>query len=190
MITTKCTNLQLKSRKSEDEIHKELKEKGKYDEWVSLGSYYGLTSDTLNAKLFLQRPYKYYNIDGEIVNVSMIQSTYRSDVDNIAVFKQLVIENPTHVEQKKYKIVDISENLSTFGLATCSALIMIIGRKKFLSHLDAVTNILPIINDLNKTLLEQKLNSNNIENIKIYVGDLDHSYSLKKAIEICEIIGI
>ena len=43
-----------------DELHK----KNKYDEWVSCGSYYGLTSDTLNAKFFLKRPYNYYDMNG------------------------------------------------------------------------------------------------------------------------------
>jgi hypothetical protein len=115
---------------------------------------------------------------------------YFTDVNNIAVFEQIIIEDPTHVKQSKYRIVDISENLSTSGLATCSGLIMIIGKKKFLTHLDAKTDINPMIIDINKTLLEQELIPSNIINIKIYAGSLDSSLTIQKAKEICSRLGI
>jgi hypothetical protein len=127
--------------KTQQEIIDELITKGKYDEWVSLGGYYGLTSNTLKAKFFLVRPFKYYDVDGNIVNVSMVQNFYRPDVDNVAVFKLLFKNDPTHVKQSKYRIVDSSKELSTFGLATCTGLGMIIGTKKFMTHLDATTPI-------------------------------------------------
>ena len=86
----------MNSRKTEQEIINELKNKRKYNEWVSLGSKFGLISNTINAKFFLVRPYKYYDVDKNIVNVSMVQSNYRPDVDNIAVFKQFVIKYPSY----------------------------------------------------------------------------------------------
>jgi hypothetical protein len=176
--------------KSKNEIIDELKSKGKYEEWIRIGGNFGLTSNTLNAKFFLIRPYKYYDVDGNIVDVSMVQSDYRPDVNNIAVFKQFIIRDPTHVDQSTYRICDISETLSTTGLATCTGLIMIIGNKKFLTHLDASTNILPIVKDINKTLSEYNSIPNNITNIKIYAGSLDHSLSIIKAKDICTLVGI
>ena len=175
--------------KTEQEIIDELKTKGKYDEWVSLGSKFGLTSNTLQAKFFLVRPYKYYDVDGNLVNVSMIQSMYRPDVDNIAVFKQHFVKDPTHVDQSKYRIVNISEKLSTAGLATCTGLAMIIGTKKFMTHLDATTDIDPIISAIDKIIATEGIVAGSLNPI-IYAGDFDSSLTLKKAKEICSRVGI
>ena len=175
--------------RTEQEIIDELKTKGKYDEWVSLGSYFGLTSDTLRAKIFLDRPYKYYDVDGNLVNVSMVTSTYRPDVDNIAVFKQHYVKDPTHVDQSKYRIVNISEKLSTAGLATCTGLAMIIGTKKFMTHLDATTPIGPIISAIDEIIVTEGIVAGSLKPI-IYAGNLDSSLTLEKAKEICSRVGI
>jgi len=175
--------------RTEQEIIDELITKEKYDEWVSLGSYFGLTSDTLKAKTFLVRPYMYYDVDGKIVNVSMITSTYRPDVDNIAVFKQHYEKDPTHVDQSKHRIVNVSKSLSTSGLATCTALAMIIGTKKFMTHLDANTPIDPIISDINQIIATEGIAAGSLKPI-IYAGDLDSSLTLEKAKEICSRVGI
>jgi hypothetical protein len=92
--------------KTFQEIIDELKAKGNYDEWIKLGGRFGLTSDTLRAPFFLVRPHTYYNVDGEPVNVSMVTSVYdqRPCIDNIAVFDQLVVKDPTHVDPSKYRI--------------------------------------------------------------------------------------
>ena len=175
--------------KTQEEIIDELKTKGKYDEWVKLGSNFGLTSDTLKAKFFLVRPVKYYDVDGNIVNVSMITQTYRPDVDNIAVFEQIVVEDPTRVKQSKYRFVDSSEVLSTSGLATCTGLAMIIGTKKFMTHLDATTSIYKIIIDIRKVIATEKIEPSSLTPI-IYAGNLDSSLTLQKAKEICLQLGI
>jgi len=175
--------------KTEQEIIDELTTKGKYDEWVSLGRKFGLKSDTLNAKFFLVRPYSYYDVDGNIVNVSMVQTTYRPDVDNIAVFKQHYVKDPTHVDQSKYRIVDMSESLSTSGLATCTGLAMIVGTKKFMTHLDANTPIRPIINAINQIITTEKIETGLLKPI-IYAGNLDSSVTIQKAKEICLTLGI
>ena len=171
------------------EIIEELKTKGKYDEWISLGSNFGLTSDTLKAKFFLDRPYKYYDVDENLVNVSMVTKTYRPDVDNIAVFKQHYVEDPTHVDQSKYRIGNISEELSTSGLATCTGLAMIIGTKKFMTHLDASTSIYPIISAIDKIITTEGIVAGSLKPI-IYAGSLDSSITLEKAKEICSRVGI
>jgi hypothetical protein len=179
--------------RSEQEIINELKTKGKYDEWVRLGSKFGLTSKTLQgADFFSVKPYMYYDVDGNIVNVSMVQSTYNPKVDNIAVFKQHNVKDPTFVGQSKYKIVDITEELSTGGLASCTGLAMIIGTKKFMAHLDSDTSTYPIIFQIRKIIETYKIVAESLQPI-IYVGDLGDLYTdftLKKAKEICSNVGI
>lgn len=197
-ISKKSYNLKNKTRKNkkiigggktETEIETELREKGKYDEWVRLGSYYGLTSDTLKAPVFLNRRYKYYDVDGNIVDVSMVQKGFRPDVDNIAVFEQFVERDPTFVRQTEHRIVNNTETLSTAGLATCTGLAMNIGTKKFMTHLDAVTSINNIIRAINQVIEEQHINPETLNPI-IYVGNLDTNITLQKAKDICSSVGI
>ena len=173
--------------RTKQEIIDELITKGKYDEWIRLGSKFGLTSHTLKAAVFLDRPYKVYDVDGKIVNVSTVQSTYRPDVDNIAVFNQLVVEDPTHVKQSTYRIE--KEPLSTRGLATCSGLAMIIGTKKFMTHLSATTPIDPIINAINDEIVKGAIVRESLKPF-IYAGSLDSSLTLQKAKDICSSVGI
>jgi hypothetical protein len=175
--------------RTEQEIIDELITKEKYDEWVSLGSKFGLTSNTLQAKVFLVRPYQYYDVDGNLVNVSMVTKKYRPDVDNIAVFKQHYVKDPTHVDQSKYRIVNISDELSTTGLATCTGLAMIIGTKKFMTHLDASTDIEPIIYAIDKIITTEGIVAGSLNPI-IYAGSLDSSLTLEKAKKICSKVGI
>lgn len=175
--------------RTEEEIIEELQTKGKYDEWVRLGRVFGQTSDTLGARVFLVRPYQYYDVDGKIVNVSTTTKKYRSDVDNIAVFESHIVKDPTHVDQSKYRIVDKSEELSTTGLATCTGLAMIIGTKKFMTHLDMTTPIDPIISAIGKIITTERIVAGSLNPI-IYAGNLDSSLTLEKAKEICSRVGI
>jgi hypothetical protein len=131
----------------------------------------------------------YYDVDGKIVNVSTIAKQYRSDVDNIAVFEPHIVKDPTNVDQSEYRIVDKSETLSTTGLATCTALAMIIGTKKFMTHLDSRTIIEPIISTINKLIETHKIEAGSLNPI-IYAGCLDSSITLQKAKEICSTVGI
>jgi hypothetical protein len=177
--------------RTEQDIIDELKTKGKYDEWIRLGRRFGQTSYTLgeNAKVFSVRPYMYYDVDGKIVNVSTTAKTYRSDVDNIAVFEPHIVKDPTNVDQSEYRIVDVSESLSTSGLATCTGLAMIIGTKKFMTHLDASTPIDPIISAIKKIIATEGIAAGSLKPI-IYAGDIDYYLTLEKAKEICSRVGI
>jgi len=176
-------------KKSENEIISELKKKKKYSEWKNLGGYFGLISNTLKEKFFLVRPYKYYDMDNKIVSVSMIQKNYRPGVKNIPVFKQIIEHNPNFVKQGKYKIVDNNEKLTTSGLFTCTALAIQFGDKKFLSHLDALTNTSNIIESLNKHLINIDIDRKNIYPI-IYTGMIMNHHSLDKAKHICSSLNI
>jgi hypothetical protein len=129
------------------------------------------------------------DVDGNIVNVSMITKTYRPYVDNIAVFKQRYVKDPTHVDQSKYRIVNVSESLSTSGLATCTGLAMIIGTKKFMTHLDANTPINPIILAIDQIIATEGITAGSLKPI-IYAVGLDSSLTLEKAKEICSRVGI
>lgn len=90
-----------------------------------------------------------------------------------------------NVKQGSFRI-DNNTILKTTGLATCSALSMIIGKYKFLAHIDATTYIKPIIIEINKYLKLQELTSDDISDITIYKGDglgisdADYSYNLIK----------
>ena len=190
-----------------NKLIQELTKKGKYDEWVSNGSYFGQTSN-----MFTTKPYKYYDMDGDIINVSAISKNYRDDVVNIPVFKQYWVEDHTHVGQATYKIVSTSEELSTSGLATCCGLAIHLGDKKFLAHLDtSMKNKIPVLSDypsyyetLNikltrydtemvKVLLELCVLRNTVESpvkATIYAGNLYNYVSVKKAKKICSMVGI
>jgi len=175
--------------KTQEDIISELKSKGKYDEWVRLGSRFGQTSSTLKSRFFLVRPYHYYNVDGNIVHVSMISTNYRPDVDNIAVFKQNVVEDPTRVVQNNYRIANITDNLYTEGLATCAGLAMIIGTKKFMTHLDATTEISQMIYVIKKVITEEGIDPKMLIP-RIYAGNLDSTITVQNAKEICRRLGI
>lgn len=175
---------------SYQKIIDELKENGKYDDWISHGSYFGQTSSTIKAKFFLSRPYQYYDMNNYIVHVSAISKTFRADVNNMPVFKQNVIKDLTNVNQSTFRFVDVTDRLSTAGLATCTGLAMIIGTKKFLTHLDANTQIYPIIHALRQVLGKELLDATSIKNVNIYAGDLDSTLTVQKAKEICSKIGI
>ena len=90
-----------------------------------------------------------------------------------------------NVKQGSFRI-DNNTILKTTGLATCSALSMIIGKYKFLAHIDATTYIKPIIIEINKYLKLQELTPNEITDIIIYKGDgigisdSEYSYNIIK----------
>ena len=178
-----------------NEIIQELTRKGKYDEWVSHGSYFGKTGKST-------REYKYYDMNGDIINVSSVSKTYTDF--NIPVFKQYVVYDPTFVKQATYKIVSTSEELTTSGLATCCGL-AIIGDKKFLAHLDTtIDNEIPKLDDyhayyetlaIKLTLYDRKMvrvlrNTFQTAKATIYAGNLYSYLSVKKAKLICSMAGI
>ena len=192
----------------------ELKKKGKYDEWVSLGSYYGQT-----GSIFTTRGYKYYDMDGDIINVSCISNKYRDVIPivNTPVFKQYCVKDVTNVLQATYRIVPNSEELSTSGLATCCGLAILLGNKKFLAHLDTSmkNKIPPHVNEAYYDTLDIILTRYDREMVKIlqheihneihnelhneihneikatiYAGNLYSDVSVKKAKKICNMVGI
>lgn len=68
--------------KSESDIINELIAKNKYEEWVSLGSKFGLISK-IKSKL----PFRYYDMNDNVVSVLRVESTFHKDFYNISVFK-------------------------------------------------------------------------------------------------------
>jgi hypothetical protein len=184
--------------RSRDHIIKELRDKGKYDEWIRHGARFGQirynvikegeeeeeTEEVLSAI----PSYMFYDVDGNIVKVSTTATEYNPELYNIAVFNRDYVD-PTNVDQSKYRIVNVSESLSTTGLATCTGLAMIIGTKKFMTHLDATTPIDPIISAIDQIIATEGIAAGSLNPI-IYAGCLDSSLTLQKAKEICSTVGI
>jgi hypothetical protein len=173
-----------------DEIINQLKINNMYDIWLSHGSYFGQISNTIKAKYFLVRPYIYKDMYNNSINVSMISKNFRFDVTNIPVFKQIIIDDITNVKQGKYKIVNINETLSTCGLATCTALGIIVGKIKIFTHLDATTNIFPIVTIIYESIIDQNINTSAITKINIYAGNLNSSLTIEKAYKILNLLCI
>jgi len=67
--------------KSESDIINELIAKDKYEEWVSLGSKFGLIS-RVKSKL----PFRYYDMNDNVVSVLRVESTFHKDFYNIPIF--------------------------------------------------------------------------------------------------------
>ena len=173
-----------------DAIIEELKQKGKYEEWLSYGGLYGLISCEINAKYFKIRPYTYYDVNGDIIRVSMVQSTYRTDATNIPVFKHYTFDDKSHIGQDELKFVDINDTLYTHGLATCCGLTMTIGNKKMLTHITACTNVSKKIYDIRVVIDDLCLQDIIPSNVIIYAGDLDNHLSFSKANKICKQLHI
>lgn len=212
----------LEAKLSEAEIIQELHDKGKYDEWVKCGRLYGLTSDVRRAKFFLVRPFLYHDMNHIPVAVSMVQSTFRPDVDNIAVFQQVHKKeiDPYFVAQGKHKFLSVLPDknctygfvtsgfvtygfvtygfaasglvpgyLHTSGLATCSSLALVIGARKFMTHLDARTQTEPILADLWQGIQEEQVLPETLRPF-ICTGSLNSRLTEEKATHICVSLGI
>lgn len=99
--------------------------------------------------------------------------------------------NKPFLHPGNYAIVNKNNSLSTAGLATCSALVMNIGKKKFLVHLSATTQINNIVRDIEQTIKEEKVNP---KNVIIYAGggfgNMNSKVSITKAKEICKELKI
>ena len=61
-----------------------------------------------------------------------------------------------HVPQASFTIQPVETPILTYGLATCTALSMVIGTKRFLAHIDAETDVMPMILAIVQTIKEEK----------------------------------
>jgi hypothetical protein len=82
--------------------------------------------------------------------------------------KKLIGE--TNVKQGKFIITEKENILTTNGLATCTGLGMTFGKYKFLLHIDAETNIEPIIQEIKRYLEQEHLTTDNITSVIIWKG--------------------
>lgn len=164
-------------------IISELKEKGKYDEWVSKGSYFAYRSD----KLMLPLKYRFIDMNGNQILAKMQSKVYRSDLEeNIPIFGQIFEKDPNFVDQGTFRTTATSGRLITSGLATCSGLSMTVGKQKFLTHLDATTDIQPMITTLLNLIETEGVSPTKIN---IYPGNLDSRITLQLAKDIITGIG-
>ena len=178
--------------KSKEDILKELKKKGKYEEWKQKGSYYGWLLSRNSNESYVT----YKNLNGDNVKVTNVLKEFDPKEHNVAVF-DFVLEVPSYVSyatfvpQGTFNIVENNNtpDLYTYGLASCSALVMDIGNKKFMAHLDAETNIIPIKNAIQETITKQKIDIKNIYPT-IYEGSLYSENAVEKAKNICKQLNI
>jgi hypothetical protein len=131
--------------------------------------------------------YTFIDIDGNPIPGQMRSKAYRSDLEeNIPIFGQIIIKDPDFVEQGKFRTANVSGRLTTAGLATCSGLSMTIGTQKFLTHLDAPTNIKPMITHLLNLIKTEGVMPTDIH---IFPGNLDSSVTVQLAKDIITGIG-
>ena len=179
-----------------------LKNNKLYEKWVENGSYFGIITHPPKASVVI-----YKDMFDNDVGVNMISTNFYDIEKGVSfpvfnfVRQGSMYDLPQYllngipirlnVKQGQFLIVPKTKSLTTSGLATCSGLAMIIGTKKFLTHLDATTDIAPIINEINNTLTEENMTSANIDEIRVWQGGLEgRNYALNKVNEILEDIGI
>lgn len=171
------------SYKSENKLIKELNDAGKYDEWFGKGHSYGIILPNLPLH------YEYTVMDGSTRKFSTITKSYWDGQINTPVF-DMVGSNSNYVGQGSFKIVPNSRRLNTFGMSTCSGLTMKLGNKKFLSHIDAITNTSEMLSAIHDCLKNQKLRTSDISNVKIYRGPQNSNRSYKIILELLKRLSI
>lgn len=176
------------TQKSKEEIIKELKSKGKYEEWIKLGSPFG----HFNTTNVIDRLYKCRDVNDNIVIVTSINFNYNSNLNNIAIFNWILTKNPIFVSSGTYKIVDNNTcTLKTGGLLNTSiVLCMKFGNNKFLAHINQQTDTNEIVTEIKNILKTIWMTPNDIEDIKIYVAELNEYLIEFVTKEICSNIGI
>lgn len=171
--------------KSEEDLIKELKDAGKYDEWFRKGHCYGITMRGNRNRRF----YEYTVMDGSRRKFSTITESYWDGQINTPVF-DIVGSNSNYVQQTSFKIVPNSKKLHTFGMSTCSGLTMKLGNQKFLSHIDAITDTSEMLSAIQECLRKQGLTTSDISNVKIYRGFEKHNSSYQIINELLERLSI
>lgn len=81
--------------KSLEQIISELKEKGKYEDWVSKGSYFAYRPIQVKfpfRKLTFR--YTFIDMDGKEIPGQMQGKEYKSDLENIPVFGEVFKKHP------------------------------------------------------------------------------------------------
>jgi hypothetical protein len=169
--------------KSEKEIKKELEKAEKYGEWVQKKKLYGIILPNLPLN------YEYTVMDGSTRKFSAITNLYCDGQINTPVF-DYVGSNSNYVGQRSFKIVPNSRRLNTFGIASCSGLTMKLGNKKFLSHIDAITDTSKMLLAIHDCLRNQKLTTSDISNVKIYRGPQTSNRSYEIILELLKSLSI
>lgn len=72
-----------------------------------------------------------------------------------------------YVPQGTFTIQHVETPILTYGLATCTALSMVIGKKRFLAHIDADTDVVPIVLAIVDTIKAEKAKPTEV---KVWTG--------------------
>ena len=187
---------------NKDEYIRLLKEKKLHEKWEKSGSFFGIIKHPPVATVVIYKDMfdndvgvnlvgrEFENIN-KGVSFPVFDFVRSGNMNDLPHYLSNGIPIRLNVKQGHFLIVPKTESLTTAGLATCSGLAMIIGTKKFLTHLDAHTNTTPIINAIQKTLSEENITSANINDIKVWQGRMPgRDYALNKVDDILRGIGI
>jgi hypothetical protein len=85
-----------------DEIIAELKQKGKYDEWVAKGSFFGIRTTNMGINTSI---YYYTNINNEKISVGLISNKYEEGLYNVPIFNFITKEkgrNEPYLDDPKF----------------------------------------------------------------------------------------
>ena len=174
--------------KTETEIIQELVNEKKYDKWVSEGRLFAVK--IYNSRLC----YNITDINGNQIFVSLVNKNFDPSNRNIAVLgmnDELMDQhiNP-YVRQGDYSIVGRNDRLYTFGLSTCCALKIMIGTKKFMAHIDTLTDVGKITNVIEEIIKNEGENSNKLK-VSIVTGYYNLDYrTLDMAKTVCNQLSI
>ena len=72
-----------------------------------------------------------------------------------------------HVPQGAFTIKPLETPILTYGLATCTGVSMVIGTKRFLAHIDAETDVMPMILAIVETIKAEKVRPTDV---KVWIG--------------------
>lgn len=72
-----------------------------------------------------------------------------------------------HVPQASFTIQPVETPVLTYGLATCTAVSMVIGTKRFLAHIDAETDVMPMVLAIVETIKAEKARPSDV---KVWTG--------------------
>jgi hypothetical protein len=72
-----------------------------------------------------------------------------------------------YVPQDAFVIQGKNAPVLTYGLATCTALSMVIGKQRFLAHISAQTDVVPMIMEIVKTIKAEKVRPTEV---KVWTG--------------------
>ena len=126
------------------------------------------------------------------------QKTRQADL--LASLKNKKFNKTLHIPQNSYTIQSKSIPITTTGLATCTALTMVIGDKRFFAHISSLSDISLMLEAIVETIREQRVRPSEVKvwsglggssnNTNTFVRNDPTKYSLDNVIQILSALEI